>query len=95
MKYVGIVMGVTSIRLQPEIENPLEKLAVKLDRSKNYLINQAIKEFLSRKSIDEKRWSETLEALESVKSNRIIEEKDVNSWLDSWGKDNESKPPKI
>jgi len=88
-------MGVTSIRLQPEIENPLEQLASKLDRSKNYLINQAIKEFLARKSLDEKKWNETLEALESVKSHSIIEEQDVHEWLDSWGKDNEQKPPKI
>ena len=88
-------MGVTSIRLQPEIETPLEKLAIKLDRSKNYLTNQAIKEFISRKSVDKKRWIETLEALESVKLNRLVEEKDVNNWLDSWGKDNENKPPKI
>ena len=88
-------MGVTSVRLQPEIENPLEKLANKLDRSKNYLINQAIKEFLARKSLEEKKWNETLEALDSVKSNRIVAEQDVNEWLDSWGKDNEIKPPKI
>lgn len=88
-------MSVTSIRLKPEIENPLEKLAAKLDRSKNYLINQAIKEFLARKSLDEKRWGETLEALESVKSNRLVEEKDVNEWLNSWGKDDETNPPKI
>ena len=93
--YVGIVMGVTSVRLQPEIENPLEKLANKLDRSKNYLINQAIKEFLARKSLEDKKWNETLEALDSVKSNRIVAEQDVNEWLDSWGKDDEIKPPKI
>ncbi len=88
-------MGVTSVRLQPEIENPLEQLATKLDRSKNYLINQAIKEFLARKMLDEKKWSETLEALESVKSNKVFDEHEVNEWLDSWGKDNEKKPPKI
>ena len=88
-------MGVTSIRLQPEIESPLEKLANKLDRSKNYLINQAIKEFIARKSLDDKKWNETLEALESIKSTGVIEEQDVNEWLDSWGKDNEQKPPKI
>ncbi len=40
-------MGVTSVRLQPEIERPLEALSKKLDRSKNYLINQALKEFLA------------------------------------------------
>ena len=88
-------MGVTSVRLQPEIENPLEQLATKLDRSKNYLINQAIKEFLARKTLDEKKWSETLEALDSVKSNRVVDEQEVNEWLDSWGKENEKKPPKI
>lgn len=92
---VGVVMGVTSIRLQAEIENPLEKLAKKLDRSKNYLINQAIKEFLVRKSLEEKKWNETLDALDSVKSNRVVTEQDVNAWLDSWGEDNEIKPPKI
>ncbi len=42
-----------------------------------------------------KKWNETLEALESVKLNRVIEEQDVNEWLDSWGKDNEQKPPQI
>jgi len=88
-------MSVTSIRLQPEIENPLEKLAIKLDRSKNYLINQAIKEFLERKLLDEKRWSETLEAIDSVKSNNLVDEKEVNAWLESWGKEDELSPPKI
>lgn len=88
-------MGVTSIRLQPEIENPLEKLATKLDRSKNYLINQAIKEFIERKSIDERRWSETLEAIDSVKAGKLVNEDEVNAWLNSWGSDDELNPPKI
>ena len=88
-------MGVTSIRLQAEIEAPLEKLATKLDRSKNYLINQAIKEFLERKLLDEKRWDETLEAIDSVKSNNLLDEKEVNAWLESWGKEDELSPPKI
>jgi len=88
-------MSVTSVRLQPEIENPLENLAKKLDRSKNYLINQAIKEFLERKLVEEKRWSETLEAIDSVKSGKLIDEKDVNNWLDSWGTSNELEPPKL
>ena len=88
-------MAVTSIRLQPEIEDPLEKLATKLDRSKNYLINQAIKEFLERKNTEERRWSETLEAIDSVKSGKLVNEEEVNKWLDSWGADDELNPPKI
>ena len=87
-------MDVTSVRLQPEIENPLENLSKKLDRSKNYLINQAIKEFLERRAIDEQRWTETIEAIDSVKSGKSIDEKTVNDWLDSWGSESELEPPK-
>lgn len=87
------VMGVTSVRLQPDIENPLEDLSKKLDRSKSYLINQAVKEFLARKALEEQRWIETLEAIDSVKSRKLIEEKEVNDWLESWGTENELKPP--
>ena len=60
-------MGVTSIRLQPEVEEPLKLLSKKLDRSRNYLINQAIKEFIEKQAIEEKRWADTVLALESVK----------------------------
>ncbi len=88
-------MGVTSIRLRPEIESPLENLAIKLDRSKNYIINQAIKEFLERKGVAQQRWVETLEAIDSVKSGKVIDEVEVNEWLESWGSNNELKPPKI
>jgi len=88
-------MGVTSVRLQPEIESSLENLANKLDRSKNYLINQSVKEFIARKSLEEKQWSETLEALDSVKSNRLVAEQEVNEWLDSWGEAHEIPPPKL
>lgn len=86
-------MSVTSIRLQSEIERPLESLAIKLDRSKNYLINLAIKEFIARKEIADQRWVETLEAIDSVKSGKGISEEDVNEWLESWGSNSELKPP--
>ena len=86
-------MGVTSIRLQPDIETPLEELAAKLDRSKNYIINQAIKEFIERQSADERRWSDTLEALSSIEKGTSIPEADVNAWLESWGSGEELSPP--
>ncbi len=88
-------MGVTSVRLQPEIETPLKDLANKLDRSKNYLINQAIKEFIARQSLEDERWQETLQAIHSVEAGRDIEEKEVARWLDSWGTENELESPHL
>ena len=86
-------MGVTSIRLSKDVEIPLEQLAKKLDRSKNYLVNQAIKEFVLRQSMEEVRWSDTVEALESVKAGRLVESREVSKWLKSWGSDAPKSPP--
>ena len=87
-------MSITSIRLADDLDKPLESLAKKLDRSKNYLINQPIKEFLAKQSLEESRWVDTLEALESIKSGKSIEEADVNAWLNSWGTVVRKEPPK-
>jgi predicted transcriptional regulator len=88
-------MAVTSIRLNSEVELPLENLARKLDRSKNYLINQAIKEFVQRQSMDDARWEDTLEALNSIKSGKAVSGNEVAAWLDSWGSNEELSPPKV
>ena len=88
-------MGITSVRLKPEIETPLENLAKQLDRSKSYLINKAIKEYLDRRNKEEALWKETLEAINSVKNGKTTDEEEVNKWLSSWGSDNELAPPKV
>ncbi len=87
-------MSITSIRITDDVDKPLDALSKKLDRSKNYLINLAIKEFLARQSVEESRWEETLEALESIKQGQVIEEGDVNAWLNSWGTGERKTPPK-
>ena len=40
----------------------------------------------------EQRWSETIEALDSVKSGKSIDEKTVNDGLDSRGSESELEP---
>ncbi|MEX2525533.1 MAG: transcriptional regulator [Gammaproteobacteria bacterium] len=86
-------MGVTSIRLNPENEAPLKDLAQKLDRSKNYIINQAVKEFVARQAMEDSRWADTLKALSSVKAGKSVDEDAVSGWLESWGSLDEKEPP--
>ena len=88
-------MSITSVRLKPEIEIPLTDLSKELDRSKSYIINKAVKEFLDRRATEVNRWKETLEAIDSVKSGRVIDENEVNHWLDSWCSSTELDPPKV
>lgn len=86
-------MSNTSIRLSKDIDQPLESLARKMDRSKNYLINQAIREYLIRQSQEESRWEDTRQALESIQAGHSVDESEVNAWLNSWGTANRRKTP--
>ncbi|MDT8398817.1 MAG: transcriptional regulator [Pseudomonadales bacterium] len=88
-------MSITSIRIADDVGSSLEALSKKLDRSKNYIINQAIKDFIARQSMEDSRWQDTLEALESIKAGNAIDEEDVNAWLSGWGTNNRKSPPKL
>ena len=86
-------MGVTSVRLLPEVEDGLEAMSGRLQRSKSWLINQALREYIFRESLAEERWKETLGALESLKAGKVVEGEDVHAWLRSWGGPDELAAP--
>lgn len=88
-------MAITSVRLQTDLETQLENLAKNIHRSKNWLINQAIREYIEKNQQETKRWEDTLIALESVKKGQGVKEEDVALWLGSWGTDTEIKPPEL
>jgi predicted transcriptional regulator len=87
-------MGITSVRLSPELEEKLAAVAERARRTKSWIINEAVRDYLGRLGEDEKRWQETLEALASVRAGRVVEGDDVMEWIASWGKKAEKKPPK-
>lgn len=86
-------MSVTTVRLQSDVESGLEAMADKLHRSKNWLINQAIREFVARQELDQSRWAETLQAMESVTQGKVVSGQAVHAWLESWGTSDELPPP--
>lgn len=87
-------MSITSVRLQPDVEQGLEAVADKLKRSKSWVINEAIKEFVEKQRVEQQRWQETLSALESIEKGRTVPGDAVHSWLKSWGTPEEGTPPK-
>ncbi len=86
-------MSVTTVRLQPEIEESLKAIAGKLQRSKSWLINEALKEFIERQTLEQSRWQETLNAMESVAQGKVVSGAATHEWLKSWGSTDEAQPP--
>ena len=45
--------------------------------------------------LEQARWSETLEAMESVAQGKVVSGEAVHSWLRSWGRADELPPPDV
>lgn len=88
-------MSITSVRLQPEVEQGLEAMAASQERSKSWLINQALKEYIERQAQEKTRWQETLTAMNSVAKGQVVSGEAVGAWLESWGRDDEQPPPQV
>ena len=88
-------MSITTVRLGRDVEEMLEALSDKLQRSKSWLINQALKEFIERQELEQIRWKETLDAMESVAIGQLISGDAVHTWLRSWGTKDEIVPPRV
>ena len=88
-------MGMTSVRMPDELLEQLEVAAEKLRRSKGWIINDAVKEYLDREERKANMLEETREALADIKAGRVIDGVEVMDWLESWGTDAEKAPPKL
>ncbi|MCH8500057.1 MAG: ribbon-helix-helix protein, CopG family [Marinobacter sp.] len=87
-------MSVTTVRLQPEVEQHLEAIASRLQRSKGWVINQALSEYIEKQQLEQERWKQTLEAMESAAQGKVVDASEVHSWLDSWGTESEQDAPR-
>ncbi|MEE8057806.1 MAG: ribbon-helix-helix protein, CopG family [Pseudomonadales bacterium] len=83
----------TSVRMPDELMEQLDQAAEKLRRSKGWIINDAVKEYLEREARKARMLEETHEALADIKAGRVVDGAEVMDWLGSWGTEDEKAPP--
>ncbi len=66
-------MSVTTVRLQAEVEYELEAIASRLHRSKGWVINQALAEYIDKQHVEQARWKQTLDAMESAAHGKVVD----------------------
>jgi len=88
-------MSITSVRIKDELNESLKELAEKKQRSKSWIINEAVAEYVIKENMESQKWLDTLEGLEDVKNGRVIEGENVLEWIESWGSENELDMPKV
>lgn len=87
-------MGMTSVRMPDDLLQRLDSTATRLRRSKGWIINDAVREYLEREDLRQRRDEETREALAELDAGQVVDGEDVLAWIDSWGSENEREPPR-
>jgi len=83
------------VRLEADLETRLENLAQRTHRSKSYHAKEALKLYIEREEIKEKRDQQSIERWEQFQEDDdSIANDSVINWLDSWGAEQEKPCPK-
>ena len=79
-----------SFRVSGEKASILDRLAKSTERSKSWLLERALDDYLASQA-----WQVAAveEGLADVEAGRVISHEEMRQWLLSWGKDDELEPP--
>lgn len=84
----------TSVRMPDDLLQRLDATATRLRRSKGWIINDAVREYLEREDLRFRRNEETREALAELDAGQVVDGDEVLAWIDSWGSEKELEPPR-
>lgn len=65
-------MSVTAVRLRPEVGKNLKAMADESRRSKSWLINEALRQYIANRKTQQDRWEQTLQAMEPVAQGKVV-----------------------
>lgn len=83
-------MPTVTAHVPEDFKKELDEVAGKLSRSRAWVIKHALRRFLAQRAEEERRWQETVEAIEAADRGETVEAEDVFGWLDTWGHSDES-----
>ena len=88
-------MAITSVRLSPQNQEIIANAALKLRRSKSWVINEAVRVMHQQQQQSEQRWQDTLAALHQVEQGQTVSGDAVHAWLATWGAPGEQQTPQL
>jgi predicted transcriptional regulator len=84
----------TSLRIEDDLRNRVEHLASLRDRSPDWIMREAIRQYVEREEARESFRQEALASWESFEKTRLhLTGKEVQDWLKSWGIEGEAARP--
>lgn len=95
LHYYGHIMSTTSFRLDDDLQEKLDSTATRLKRSRGWIINDALRQYIEREERKQRMMEETEEAIADIDAGRVVSGEDVMKWLETWGTATETKAPSV
>lgn len=83
---------VVTVRLDPELKAKLDALAESTKRSKSWLAAEAIAQYVEQQAWQIQRIEQAI-ALADSPNAQWVEWDEIDTWLDSWGSEDEQPAP--
>ena len=78
-------MPTLTAHVSNELIAEIDAVSERLDRSRAWVVKEAVREYLQRSAEAQKRWDETLEAIEAADRGEVVSADEVLGWVDTWG----------
>lgn len=81
-----------SVRVKPELGDKIDALAAAIERSRSYVVEKAVEEYVDREA-----WqvSAIRQGLADADKGLLVPHDAVQAWVNSWGTANEKLRPKM
>ena len=86
----GVASRVMTAHVPVEMAEKIDELAQRLDRSRGWIIKQALADWIAD---EEERYRMALEGLADIDARRVFDHADIQAWADSLGTDQPLPPP--
>ena len=63
----------------------IDSIAAELEQPRDEVIQDALREYVSRHRLDPDRWRETQEAINAAERGEVVPAEEVFYWIDTWG----------
>jgi predicted transcriptional regulator len=81
-------------RVDAALKENFETAAKSRGQSSSHVLREFMMDFVRRHEEQEKRYAETLLAVESIEAGRFVEGKEIFAWMDTWGTEHDLGAPK-
>jgi predicted transcriptional regulator len=80
-------MTTLTAHVPDDFVDEIDSIAVELERPRDWVIQDALREYVSRHRLEVQRWRETQEAIDAAERGEVVPAEEVFAWLDTWGRE--------